>query len=178
VSAAPVADTVLLPAQNRNCILSARRLFLSQNTVAGATTLSQVSFSDADSTLGIITFYPGAADTAESLSVSYKIDIGRNLSSAGDDRLLGISRSVLRRPLSPYRRISLHISPDPQSMTGIEPALGLASITLTNDSGATASFYGVADTANGLTGVITRSGTRYQVSVGVNGKTSVAEIVR
>ncbi|HUI92958.1 MAG TPA: hypothetical protein VLX68_11985 [Chitinivibrionales bacterium] len=178
VSAVPVTDTVSLPAHDRNCIMSARPLFVSRSTAAGATTLSRVYFSEPDSTLGIVTFYPGVADTAESLTVAYKVDIGKNLSSAGDDRLLAISRSVVYRSLSPYRSISIRISPDPQTMTGVEPAVGLASITLTNANGASAAFYGVADTANGLTGVITRNGSRYQVSVGIDGKTSVVEIVR
>lgn len=178
VSGVPPVDTMSVPANAGNCVINARQMFLSRSTIAGVTVLSRIAYSEADSTLGIITFYPGAADTAESLTVAYKVDIGKNFSSAGDDRLLGISRSVSYKPLSQYRRISLHISPDPQAMTGSEPSSGLASITLTNDHGASAAFYGVADSANGLVGTITQSGTTYQVSVGVDGKTSVVRIDR
>jgi hypothetical protein len=133
-------------------------MFLSRSTIAGVTVLSRIAYSEADSTLGIFTFYPGAADTAESLSVAYKVDIGKNFSSGSDDRLLGISRSVSYKPLSQFRRISLYISPDPLAMTAGEPSSGFASIMLTNDRGASAAFYGVADTANGLIGTMTQAG--------------------
>jgi hypothetical protein len=178
ITVAPPADTVSVPANAGNCLINARQMFLSRSTIAGTTVLSRIAYSETDSMLGIITFYPSAADTAESLTVAYKVDIGKNFSSGADDRLLGISRGVYYRPLSQYRRLILHISPDPQSMTGSEPSSGLASITLTNASGASAAFYGVADRANGLIGTITQSGATYQVSVGIDGKTSVVKIVR
>jgi hypothetical protein len=178
VSLPPLSDTVSVPANAGNCLINTRRMFLSRSTIAGVTVLSRIAYSEADSTLGISTFYPGAADTAESLSVAYKVDIGKNFSSATDDRLLGISRSVSYKPLSQFRRISLHISPDPLAMTGTEPSSGLASITLTNARGASAAFYGVADSANGLIGTMTQAGATYQVSVGVDGKTSVVKIDR
>jgi hypothetical protein len=172
------ADTVSIPANAGNCLINARQMFLSRSTVAGATVLSRIAYSEADSTLGITTFYPGSADTAESLFVAYKVDIGKNFSSAGDDRLLGISHRVAYRPLSQFRRISLRISPDPQAMRGSEPMSGLASITLTNADGTSAAFYGLVDFANGLIGTITRAGTAYQVSVGIDGTTSVVKITR
>jgi hypothetical protein len=176
VSAAPIIDTVSVPAKAGSCVINARRLFLSQSTIAGGIVLSRISYSEADSTLGIIRFFPAPADTAESLSVVYKVDVGANVSSGSDDRLLGIFRGVTFRPVSKYKRLNLHISPDLQSMTSGGPASGSASITLTNKNGVCTVFYGIVDKTHGLLGTITEAGEKYQVSVGTDGKTNVERI--
>jgi hypothetical protein len=174
----PAMDTVSVPAHARNWLVNARQVFVSSQKTVGASVVQWVSFTMNDSTLRLGRYYPFAADTVESLTTAYKVDIGQNISSAADDRLLCITRGVSYRPLSGIKHIALRITPDANAMTDGEPSSGSVFLSLTKSNGGGGTFYGAVSKANGLVGTYTQNGVDYQIAVPGNGAILVTRVLK
>jgi hypothetical protein len=174
----PLMDTVSVPAHAGNWLVNARQVFVSSQKTVGTSVVEWVSFTMNDSTLRLGRYYPFAADTVESLTTAYKVDIGQNISSAADDRLLWIARGVSYRPLSGIKHIALRITPDAGAMTGGEPSSGSVSLSLTKSNGGGGTFYGAVSRAAGLVGTYTQGGVDYQIAVPGNGAVLVTKVIK